>query len=148
MSQNTTDIVNRIHDRHDGLVVTAEYDMAMLAREAADEITRLRGDIGNATKEARLYATQYPFSEGTASEAVWACGTSYVGVSKANEDLHKELSRLRNDKRLLLAEVRTVRSPENGFRTRRQAIREIRAVREAVNASPTAMKDEPEGGGA
>lgn len=55
----------------------------------------LREDIEHAVAEAKKYQPDYPYTQNTASEAVWALGTSLEGTSRAiNEDwlpLVKEL---------------------------------------------------------
>lgn len=63
----------------------------------AREANALQSDIENAHKCAREYVPDYPFQQkdNRASEAVWACGESYKGVCRANDDLHAELATLR-----------------------------------------------------
>jgi hypothetical protein len=58
-------------------------------------IRALRSDIQHAQAEAKRREPDYPWSLGTAAEAVWVLGESLAGTRAANTDLHAELSRLK-----------------------------------------------------
>lgn len=47
------------------------------------ELAEARNDIDNAVRCAKKYQPDYPWKLNTASEAVWACGEAFNGVSKA-----------------------------------------------------------------
>lgn len=55
------------------------------------QIGALKDDIAHAYAEAKTWVPDYPFDDSypTASQAVWACGSSYEGVSKACDDMHE-----------------------------------------------------------
>ena len=48
-------------------------------------------DAEFALAEAKNYCPDYPWTQNTATEAVWALGQSLLGVEAANNDLWKEL---------------------------------------------------------
>lgn len=50
----------------------------------------LKADIENAVKCAKEYAPDYPWSDNTASECVWALGEGLRGLEKANDDMHRD----------------------------------------------------------
>jgi hypothetical protein len=56
------------------------------------QLTDAHKDISHAVNEAKKYQLEYPWQHNTASEAVFAVGSAYQGVSKACDDLHKQLA--------------------------------------------------------
>lgn len=70
---------------------TAERILAATQKER----DALRDDVTHAVRCAKEYQPEYPWTQDTASEAVWALGEGLRGVGLANDDLHKELARLR-----------------------------------------------------
>lgn len=62
-------------------------------QQAIDAATgELQKDIAHAVNEAMKYQPDYPWERHTASEAVWACGSAFRGVSEANAELQKQLA--------------------------------------------------------
>jgi hypothetical protein len=64
---------------------------------ATRERDELKSNVENAVRCAKEYCPNYPWTLNTASEAVWATGESYRGVSAACNDLHKDLDTLRTE---------------------------------------------------
>lgn len=63
-----------------------------LAHDAAES----RADVDHASAEAKRRQPDFPFTQGTASEAVWALGESLLGTEAANKDW-QELARKQED---------------------------------------------------
>lgn len=71
-----------------------KHGVANAESDAAAKITELEADIANAVREAKRRDPDYPFTEDTASEAVWALGESLRGTEAANKDCHDRLAEL------------------------------------------------------
>lgn len=56
------------------------------------ENERLKADITHAVKEAKKRDPDYPWTQETASEAVWALGEGKLGIEAACDDWQKQLT--------------------------------------------------------
>jgi hypothetical protein len=77
-------------------------DLLNLANKEIDSLRKQliekEKDINNAVREAKKYQPDYPWTYNTASEAVWACGTAYIGLNQTCEDLEKQIAALLKEK--------------------------------------------------
>lgn len=140
MSQNTTDIIVKTRADADACRATGQNYTASRFDDLIDEITELRNR--NANQAVTIHEHQ---------QACVAAGLDpLLGCGKCITAQADIITRLRNDKRLLLAAFRAAAAryanDDEGESTRLHRLWEEAVFN--VERSPTAMKDEPEGGGA
>jgi hypothetical protein len=91
---------------------------------ATRERDELKSNVENAVRCAKGYCPNYPWTLNTASEAVWATGESYKGVSAACDDLHKDLDAATADLKSVSAALDGLAEHNVKLRTENAKLRE------------------------
>jgi hypothetical protein len=123
------------NDGYSPETTTANAQLAVAARNALpalladlDAATRerdeLKSNVENAVRCAKGYCPNYPWTLNTASEAVWATGESYKGVSAACDDLHKDLDAATADLKSVSAALDGLAEHNVKLRTENAKLRE------------------------
>jgi hypothetical protein len=123
------------NDGYSPETTTANAQLAVAARNALpalladlDAATRerdeLKSNVENAVRCAKGYCPNYPWTLNTASEAVWATGESYKGVSAACDDLHKDLDAATADLKAVSAALDGLAEHNVKLRTENAKLRE------------------------
>jgi regulator of replication initiation timing len=110
------DMLRPFIDDHSSLL--ADLDAA--TRERDD----IKSNVENAVRCAKEYCPNYPWTLNTASEAVWATGESYKGVSAARDDLHKDLDAATADLKAVSAALDGLAEHNVKLRTENAKLRE------------------------
>jgi regulator of replication initiation timing len=95
-------------------------DLDAVRRERDD----IKSNVENAVRCAKEYCPDYPWTLNTASEAVWATGESYKGVSAACDDLHKDLDAATADLKAVSAALDGLAEHNVKLRTENAKLRE------------------------
>lgn len=77
-------------------ILNSVYNSGYFANVDQPRLAKLESDVAHAWKCAKLHCPDYPWDETrqTASQAVYACGGAYEGVSKACDDWRRLFAHL------------------------------------------------------